>query len=75
MPVSLRGGLDAVFMEDVGDGASSNLMSQIGERAADARVSPRAILKRHAQNEIDDRSHDARPARPTPVGRVRMNHC
>jgi predicted HTH transcriptional regulator len=53
VPVSLRGRLDAVFSEDVGDGASANLMSQIGERAADSRVSPRAILERHAQNEIE----------------------
>jgi hypothetical protein len=28
MPVSLWGGLDAVFSEDVGDGASSHLMAR-----------------------------------------------
>jgi hypothetical protein len=50
MPVSLRGGLDAVFSQDVGDGASSSLMSQIGQRAADPRVSPGGIFLRHAQN-------------------------
>lgn len=70
MPVSLRGRLDAVFMENVGDSASANLMSQISERAADARISPRAILERHAQNEIHDRLCDARPARPTPLAVV-----
>ena len=38
--IPLGGGLDAVFMEDVGDGAASHVMSQIGERAANARVRP-----------------------------------
>jgi hypothetical protein len=70
VPVTLRGGLDAVFMEDVGDRASSNLMSEIRERATDPRISPRAILECHAQNEIDDRLHDARPPRPTPLAVV-----
>jgi hypothetical protein len=37
MPLALRGGFDAVFSEDVGDGASANLMSQIAQRAADSR--------------------------------------
>ena len=37
--IPLGGGLDAVFMEDVGYGAASHVMSQIGERAANARVS------------------------------------
>ena len=59
-----------VFMENVGDRASANLMSQIAKRAADPRVSPRRVFKRHAQNEIDDRLYDARPARPTPMAVV-----
>jgi hypothetical protein len=33
----------------------------------DPRVPPRSILKRHTQNEIDDRLHDARP-----IGASRM---
>jgi hypothetical protein len=40
MPVTLKGGLNAVFMQDVGDGASADLMSQIGQCATDPRVSP-----------------------------------
>jgi hypothetical protein len=67
---SLRGGPDAVFMDDVGDGASAHFMSQIGERAADPCVSPRGIFERHAQNEIDDRLHEARAARSTPLAVV-----
>lgn len=43
MPVTLRGGLDAVFMEDVGDGASADLMSQIGQ-CARIRVYPHERL-------------------------------
>src|SRR5258708_39364171 len=42
-------------------------MSQIGERATNPRVSPRAILERHTYNEIGDGLHDARPARPAPL--------
>ena len=64
MAVARGGWLDAVFLEDVGDGASADLMSQIGERAAHPRVSPRAILERHPHNEIDDPLHHARPTRP-----------
>jgi len=70
MTVSLRGGLNAVFSQDVGDGASANLMTQIGQRAADSRVSPGGIVLRHAQNEIDDCLHDAGPPRPAPSGVV-----
>jgi len=66
----LGGGLDAVFMEDTGDGAAPHLMSQIRKRAADARVSPRTIFERHAQNEIDDRVHRAWPARSAPLAVV-----
>ena len=62
VPVSLGGRLDAVLSEDVGDGASTNLMSQIGQRASNSRVSPRRIFKRHLENQIDDRFHDAWPA-------------
>jgi hypothetical protein len=38
--IPLRSRLDAVLTEDVGDGAASDLMSQIRERASNARVSP-----------------------------------
>lgn len=61
--VTLRSWLDAVFQENVGDGASANLMSQISQRARDPRVSPLAIFERHAHNEIDDPFHNARPTR------------
>jgi hypothetical protein len=70
MAVSLRSRLDAVFSEDVGDGASANLMTQISQRAADSRVSPGGIVLRHAQNEIHDCLHDAGPPRPAPSGVV-----
>ena len=35
---SLGSGLDPVISEDIGDGAASNLMSQIGQCASDSRV-------------------------------------
>ena len=38
MPVTFRGRFDAMFSQDVGDGTSSNLMSQIAQRAADSRT-------------------------------------
>src|ERR1039457_2542802 len=57
--ISLRGRIDAVFSENVGDRAAPELMSQI---APWIRVYPhRSILKRHAKNEIDDPLHEARP--------------
>jgi hypothetical protein len=58
--IALRGRIDAVFSENVGDGAARNLMSQIGHCSLDPCVPPRSILKCHTQNEIDDRLHDAR---------------
>jgi hypothetical protein len=61
--VSLRSGLDPVLFQDIGDGAAFYVMPQIGQRAADSRVSPRGIFKCHLQNEIDNRLHDARPTR------------
>ncbi len=54
----------------VGDGAASNLMPEISQCASNSRVSPRGIFKRHAKNEIDDRFHDAWPARAAPVAVV-----
>jgi hypothetical protein len=59
--VARRGRVDPVLFENVGNRAASNLMSQIGHRALDARVSPRRILERHTHNEVDDRRHHARP--------------
>src|SRR5882757_4954036 len=45
--VTRGSGLDAVISEDIGDGAASNLISQIGKSASDSRVSPRRIFKRN----------------------------
>src|SRR5258708_37087814 len=45
--VSLRSGLDPVISEDIGDGAASNLMTQVSQSAPDSRVSPRGIFKCH----------------------------
>ena len=59
--ISLRGRIDAVFSENVGDRAAPELMSQIAPCSLDPHVPPRSILKRHAKNEIDDRLRDARP--------------
>jgi hypothetical protein len=56
--ISLRGRIDPVFSKNVRDRAAPNLMSQIGHCSLDPCVPPRSILKRHAQNEIDD-LHDA----------------
>jgi hypothetical protein len=41
---SLGSGLDPVIAEDIGDGATSNLMSQIPQCASDSRV-PRSVQK------------------------------
>ena len=68
--VSLRGGLNTGFSENISDGAASDLMSQIGESALDSRVPPRSMLKRHAQDESDDGLHDARPTGAAPVAVV-----
>jgi hypothetical protein len=69
-----------MFSEDVGDGASANLMTQIGQCAADPRVSPRGIDLRHAQNEIPDCLHDAGPPRTAVIRKnwdqtQRMGHA
>ena len=67
---ALRGRVDAMLSENIGDGAAADLMPQIGQCALDSRISPRSILKRHTQGEIDDRLHDARPTLPAPVAVV-----
>src|ERR1700730_14176076 len=68
--ISLGSRLTPVHFEDVGNGAPSNLMPQIGQCAADSCVSPGRIFKRHLQNENDDCFHDARTARAAPVAVV-----
>jgi hypothetical protein len=50
---SLGSGLDPVIAEDIGDGATSNLMSQIRQCASGSRVPPRGIFKCHLKNEFD----------------------
>src|SRR5580692_5560037 len=62
VPVPLGCRLDASLFEDVGDGAASHLMPQIGQCASNSSVSPRGIVKCHANNEINNRFHDARSA-------------
>jgi hypothetical protein len=59
--IALRGRINPVFSENVRDRAAPDLMPQISHGSLDPCVSPRSILKCHAQNEIDDRLHDARP--------------
>src|SRR5580658_3225753 len=54
-PVPLGCRLNAVLFEDVGDGAASHLMPQIGQCASNPSVAPRGIIKCHAKNEINDR--------------------
>src|SRR5450631_4145982 len=70
VPVPLGCRLDAVLFEDVGDGAPSHLMPQIGQCASNSSVPPRGIIKWHAKNEINDRFHDARSAWAAPVAVV-----
>jgi hypothetical protein len=65
--ISLGSGLDPVLLQGVGNGAPSNLMSQIGQCTADSRVSPGGVFKRHLHNEIHDRFHDTRATRTTPM--------
>lgn len=42
----------SVLLEDIGDGAASDLMSQIGQSPLDSGIAPGGILQRHAQNEM-----------------------
>ena len=62
--VSFRSRIDSVLFEDVGDRATTDLMSQIGQCTSDPRVTPRRILNRHPQNNIDDCLLGARPPGP-----------
>jgi hypothetical protein len=68
--IALRGRIDPVVSENVRDRAAPDLMPQIGHCSLDPCVPPQSILKRHAQNEIDDRLHDARPAGTSPMAVV-----
>ena len=43
--------LDAVFLQDIGDRAVGNHVSQIGQCALNPPVTPVPILCRHAHNE------------------------
>jgi hypothetical protein len=59
--VALRSRVDSVPLEDVGDGATPDLMSQISQCPSDPSVTPGRILERHPQNKIHDRLLGARP--------------
>ena len=51
---ALRGGLDAVVLQDRFDRVPSDVVAEVLQAAADARVAPGRILGRHAHDERGD---------------------
>ena len=66
-PLTLRGRLDPVLPEDVGDGPSPDAVIQIRERALNPRVAPVAVLGRHPHHQLPNLRHDRRPSRTAPL--------
>ena len=58
-----------VVFQYLGDRASRDAVIEVPQRALDATVAPRWILRGHPQNERRDLLHDPRTARPLPLER------
>jgi hypothetical protein len=62
--------VDAGFEENALDGVAPDVMAEVAERAADARVAPAAVFTRHSKHELDDVCSSTRLVRPAPAGAV-----
>jgi hypothetical protein len=62
-PLPLRRGLDPELFQSAGDGASTDVVIQIGERTLNPGIAPRAVLGRHPDGPLADRLLGARPSR------------
>ena len=61
-PLVFRSGLDAVLFQNVGDGASADMVIEVGERTLDPRVAPRAVLRRHPDDPLANHLADRWPS-------------
>ena len=59
---SLRRGLDAMFSQNIGDGAPGYGMAEIREGAANACIPPLRIRLRHPHHELANLHHDPGPS-------------
>ena len=59
---SLRRGLDAMFSQNIGDGAPGYRMAEIREGAANSCIPPPRIRLRHPHNELANLHHDPGPS-------------
>jgi hypothetical protein len=71
-PSSLGSRLHALALEDIGNGAAPDLMSQVIESALNTGVTPSGILQGHAHNEVTDDPHRARATGSAPVAEVTL---
>ena len=50
--LALRRRLDPVLLQNAGDGATADVVMQVGKRPLDPGVAPRAVLRRHPDNPL-----------------------
>ena len=67
---SLVGRLDAVFLEDVRDRTSRNLVAEMRQGTFDPRVAPARIGSSHAEHEVRDVGLDSRSPGFLPPGAI-----
>jgi hypothetical protein len=59
----LRSGFDPVLLQNVGDGASADVVIQVGERTLNPGIAPRSVLGHHTDDPLADRLRGAWPSR------------
>ena len=62
-PLALRSGLDPVLFQNAGDGASADMVIEVGERTLDPGIAPRAVLRRHPDDALANHRGDRWPSR------------
>src|ERR1700688_1652325 len=62
-PSSFRSRFDGVALEDVGNRAARQFMTEIGQRALDSQIAPVPVLRRHPDDQRFDLLRRRRPTR------------
>src|SRR3954464_15577048 len=68
--LALRRRLDPVLFQNAGDGATADVVIQVGERSLDPGIAPGAILRRDADDALPNLRRDRWPSRTAALAAV-----
>jgi hypothetical protein len=69
-PLSPGGGLNPGTFQNRGDGAPAHIVTEVGQRALDPGIAPRAVLRRHPDHALAKFRHDRWSSRTAALAAV-----